>query len=87
MATRLPDIEGASEHTCLDCVHFVDDPGLIESEFPGIPVFGSAYSSARGLAGICEERQRFMDPLPASYCRTFEERGGADPRTCRQRRA
>jgi len=60
--------------TCRSCTHFIDDPGTIEAEFPGIPVFGSAYSSARGHAGICEERGRFMDPLPAGYCETFAPR-------------
>lgn len=61
-----------TERTCQCCVHFDDDPASIEAEFPYITVFGSAYSSARGEAGICQELERFMDPIPASYCPSFK---------------
>jgi hypothetical protein len=46
---------------------------VIESEIPGLTSFGSAYSSARGHAGICKEHDRFMDPmraLPIPRCQT-----------------
>ena len=49
----------------------MDDPAYIEAEFPYITTFGSAYSSARGDAGICEKLDRFLDPLPAEYCPSF----------------
>ena len=71
METPVPETESKSQRTCFSCVHFVDDPGAIEAEFPGIPVFGSAYSSSRGHAGMCQELDRFMDPLPASCCPSF----------------
>jgi len=60
--------------TCQHCAHFVDDPASIEAEFPGITPFGSAYSSARGQAGICQEFDRFMDPVLARDCPSFEPR-------------
>jgi len=61
--------------SCRSCTHFDDDPAVIEAEFPYLCVFGSAYSSARGHAGICRERERFMDPLPAEHCLSFTLRG------------
>ncbi len=66
------------EITCQDCAHFVDDPAAIEVAFPYLTVFGSAYSSARGHAGICEKRDRFMDPLPGKNCPLFTLGGEGD---------
>ena len=66
------------ERTCQHCVHFVDDPASIEAEFPYLTVFGSAYSSSRGHAGICKKLDRFMDPLPAKECPSFTPRGESD---------
>lgn len=63
------------EQTCRHCVHFIDDPASIEAEFPYLTVFGSAYSSARGNAGICQKFDRFMDPVPAQDCPSFTLRG------------
>jgi len=58
--------------TCRSCIHFDDDPGRLEIEVPGILVFGSAFSSARGHAGMCHRLDRFLDPLPARDCPSFE---------------
>jgi len=66
------------ELTCQHCIHFVDDPALIEAEFPNLTIFGSAYSSARGNAGICKKLDRFLDPLPAQECPSFTLRGESD---------
>ena len=60
--------------TCQNCIHFVDDPAVIEAEIPGLTSFGSAYSSARGHAGICREFDRFLDPEAAYNCPSFEAR-------------
>ena len=62
------------KQTCQHCAHFIDDPAVIEAEIPGLTSFGSAYSSARGHAGICREFDRFMDPLMARECPSFEAR-------------
>jgi hypothetical protein len=59
------------EQTCQDCTHFVDDPAFIEAEFPNLTIFGSAYSSARGDAGICHKYDLFTDPVPARKCPSF----------------
>jgi hypothetical protein len=58
--------------TCRSCAHFDDDPAHLEAEVPGILVFGSAYSSARGHAGMCDKLDRFLDPLLAVDCPWFE---------------
>jgi hypothetical protein len=58
--------------TCRSCVHFDDDPAHLEAEIPGILVFGSAYSSARGHAGMCKKLDRFLDPLLAVNCPSYE---------------
>ena len=67
-------IEKMIPQTCQHCVHFDDDPASIEAEIPGLTSFGSAYSSARGHAGICQKFDRFMDPVMALDCPSFEAR-------------
>lgn len=64
--------EGAIERTCRSCVHFDDNPAHLEAEVPGILVFGSAFSSARGHAGMCRRLDRFLDPMLASHCPSFK---------------
>ena len=64
--------------TCQQCVHFNDDPASIEAEYPYLTVFGSAYSSARGEAGICQELERFLDPVAANECSSFTFRKATD---------
>lgn len=64
-----------NDRTCRHCALFIDDPASIEAEVPNLTVFGSAYSSARGHAGICRKCDRFMDPLPEQDCPSFTPRG------------
>jgi hypothetical protein len=59
------------ERDCRECEFFVDDPAVIEREFPGINILGSMYASVRGSAGICRQFDRFMDPVPAADCPAF----------------
>ena len=65
--------------TCRSCAHFDDDPGRLEAEVPGILVFGSAYGSSRGHAGLCAKLDRFQDPIPADACPAFEELAPVKP--------
>jgi len=67
--------------TCRSCVHFDDDPGHLENEVPGIMVFGSAYGSSKGHAGLCSALNRFHDPIPAQSCPDFEPRCAEDRKT------
>jgi len=64
--------------TCQHCAHFVDDPDSIEAELSNLTVLGSAYSSTRGEAGICQKRGRFMGPVPAADCAEFTARDQPD---------
>jgi hypothetical protein len=58
--------------TCRSCAHFDDDPAHLEAEVPGILIFGSAYSSARGHAGMCRKLDRFLDPVLADRCPSYQ---------------
>ena len=78
-------IESVTRQTCQHCAHFNDDPAFIEAEIPGLTSFGSAYSSARGHAGICQELDRFMDPVLAEYCPSYAPRAPkSEERTTRR---
>ena len=71
--------------TCQHCANFNDDPAFIEAEIPGLTSFGSAYSSARGHAGICDAFDRFMDPVLAENCSSFAPRAPkSEERTTRR---
>ncbi len=59
-------------NTCKDCLYFKDDPKAIEVAFPGLTILGSAYSSSRGAAGICERRDLFLEPV--AECEDFVEK-------------
>jgi hypothetical protein len=62
----------ATPNTCNDCSYFEDDPKTIERAFPGLTILGSAYSSSRGNAGICERRGLFL--VPVEECLDFIEK-------------
>lgn len=78
-------IEKVIKQTCQHCANFNDDPAFIEAEIPGLTSFGSAYSSARGHAGICQELDRFIDPVLAESCPSFAPRAPkSEERTTRR---
>ncbi len=58
--------------TCKECKFFDNDPESLESTFPGFKILGSAYSSARGDAGICNFHNLFL--LPGKACPEFEKK-------------
>ncbi len=66
------------EKTCQDCAYFLDDPASIEAEFPNLTIFGSAYSSARGDAGICQKLSLFLDPMLMKNCPSYRLGGGVN---------
>jgi hypothetical protein len=57
-------------------VHGGDYIDRIEAQVPNLTLFGSAYSSARGDAGLCNALDRFLDPVPAGSCPSFTHRPG-----------
>lgn len=62
---------------CRSCRHFVDDPEAIEAQLPGLTILSSAYGSVRGRAGICQQLERFMEPVPAAQCARYQPRDDA----------
>ena len=45
---------------CRRCVHFRDDPAMIEALVTGLASFGSGYSSVRADDGLCLHHQRYL---------------------------
>jgi hypothetical protein len=39
--------------TCVHCVHFQNDPALLEGAFPGLTAMSSGYASVRAQDGLC----------------------------------
>lgn len=56
--------------TCRDCKYFNNDPAWLEREFLGMNILSSAYSSARGEAGVCIKRDLYLSPI--KKCIYFE---------------
>jgi hypothetical protein len=44
----------------------------ISTTIPRTWIFGSAYSSARGHAGMCRKLDRFLDPVLADRCPSYQ---------------
>ena len=64
--------ESEAMSRCNKCLYFQNDPKAIEAAFPGLTILGSAYSSSRGDAGICERRDLFL--VPVEQCDDFVEK-------------
>jgi len=62
--------------SCRECRHFIDDPSAVEAALPSVTILGSAYSSVRGRAGVCQRSGRFHDPMEARACPDFTARPG-----------
>ena len=63
--------------TCQHCRHFDDDAASLEQRLAHLAIFGSAYSSTRGAAGLCAATGRFLEPVPAEECPRFAQREAA----------
>jgi hypothetical protein len=49
-----------SDPTCRNCVHFLNDPGLIEEAYPGLKSMSSGYASVRDRDGFCNAHQLYL---------------------------
>jgi hypothetical protein len=49
--------------TCRDCRFFNNDPAWLEKIFPGLNSLCSAYGCTRAEAGICSQRDLFLQPV------------------------
>lgn len=45
---------------CRDCVHFENDPALIEKTYPGLNIMSSGYASVRDSDGICNFNDLYL---------------------------
>jgi hypothetical protein len=45
---------------CRRCVHFQNDPSLIEATYPGLTAFSSGYASVRDGDGFCNHHQLYL---------------------------
>jgi len=70
---------------CGSCRYFLDDPAMLEREFRGLAVLGSAYGSARGGAGLCDRRGLFLSPGHRCPEFTAREGDGGEPSTADRR--
>jgi hypothetical protein len=51
--------------TCQKCLHFENDPAVIEQTYPGLTSMSSGYASVRDRDGLCSYNQIY---LSASDC-------------------
>jgi hypothetical protein len=60
---------------CGQCVHFQNDPAIIEAAYPGLTVMSSGYASVRDRDGLCNYNQLYLsarDSCPHFVQRTAE---------------
>lgn len=49
-----------SGETCEKCVHFQNDPALIEETYPGLTSMSSGFAAVRDRDGICNHNQLYL---------------------------
>jgi hypothetical protein len=63
---------GNSGPSCQQCVHFQNDPALIEEVYPGLTVMSSGFASVRDRDGFCNCHQLYLSGRDS--CEEFSER-------------
>jgi hypothetical protein len=61
--------------TCQQCVHFQNDPALIEELYRGLTTMSSGFASVRDRDGICNYNQLYLsarDSCPHFVPRTLK---------------
>lgn len=66
---------GKSGPSCKGCVHFQNDPALIEAAYPGLTIMSSGFASVRDRDGICTHLQLYLSARDS--CAHFEQATGA----------
>ena len=46
--------------TCQKCLHFENDPDVIEQTYPGLTSMSSGYASVRDRDGLCHFHQLYL---------------------------
>ena len=52
--------ESGSKAICQNCMHFENDPALIEKAYPGLTIMSSGYASVRDKDGLCNYNQLYL---------------------------
>jgi hypothetical protein len=50
----------SSGPTCQRCVHFLNDPGLVEDAYRGLKSMSSGFASVRDRDGFCHQNQLYL---------------------------
>jgi len=64
-----------SGETCQKCIHFKNDPALIEETYPGLTSMSSGYASVRDKDGLCDHHDLYLsahDTCPSFSLRVPE---------------
>ncbi|TWI95279.1 hypothetical protein JN11_04393 [Mucilaginibacter frigoritolerans] len=51
---------GNSEQICQKCIHFQNDPAVIEAVYPGLTIMSSGFASVRDQDGLCNYNQLYL---------------------------
>jgi hypothetical protein len=51
---------GKSVQICQKCIHFQNDPAVIEEAYPGLTVMSSGFASVRDRDGFCDYNQLYL---------------------------
>lgn len=51
---------GRPAQSCQRCVHFKNDPVLVENTFPGLTTMSSGFASVRDKDGLCSYHQLYL---------------------------
>jgi hypothetical protein len=46
--------------SCRQCIHFQNDPAMIERSWPGLKIMSSGYASVRDQDGFCGLHQLYL---------------------------
>jgi len=57
---------------CEKCMHFQNDPALIEEAYPGLTVMSSGFASVRHRDGFCNYKQLYLSA--GDSCPSFASR-------------
>ena len=64
---------GNSGPVCRECVHFENDPAIIEKTYPGLNIMSSGYASVLDRDGICNYNELYLSARDS--CPSFALRG------------
>jgi hypothetical protein len=61
---------GNSAQTCQQCIHFSNDPSLVEQAYPGLTTMSSGFASVRDRDGFCNHNELYLSARDNCACFT-----------------